>query len=363
MSFLQLELSAAFPSVPVFPALGNNDAYCGDYGVSGQSGFLTDIAAIWQPLVGAPLSSFSQAGDYTVPHPVVPKLDFVMFNDVPFSENYGEYTFAYAGDPDAQQACTANAAGDLTSAESSWLETTLADATGKVILAFHIPPGIDQYNTASDNLPQLDCDSLKVDFDLGTAVSASFATTLAGNRDKIQSVFAAHTHQDDFRVFKLIPPPSTTRVAPLAIRFNPSISIHNSNNPGFQIFTYNPADGALLDYTTYYLSNIDIAGTPEPQHPNQTVKPDWQPLYTFSQDYLTAGGIQATGLNADSLNQLVGKLRSDTTFAQSTYWDYHSLRGEEQGGGAITRADWAVYSCSLDSLTELEFSNCICPSS
>ncbi len=345
MEFLNLELSAAFPSVPIFPALGNNDAYCGDYGVSGQSGFLGDLAAIWQPLVGQPLAGFSQSGSYKVSHPVVKNLDFVMFNNVPLSKNY-------------TGSSTTGCTKDLTSVENAWLSTTLANAKGKVVLAYHIPPGVDQYGTAKDNSP-ISCANLTTDFDLSTAEEASFARTVAGSRDKIHSVFAAHTHQDDFRLFQLADPVSTLALEPLAIRVNPSISIHNGNNPGFQIFTYATSDGALLDYTTYYLSNIDVAGTMATH--GHTVAADWPELYRFSTDYFP--GTPAKSFSVDSVNQLIGHLTADPSFAQNTYWQWHALEAPVTGAGAVSTTNWPIYRCSLSNLTELGFENCVCPSS
>ncbi len=351
-TFLQLELSAAFPSLPVFPTLGNNDAYCGDYGVSGESGFLADVASIWEPLVGAPLTGFAQSGSYTVAHPVVADLEFALFNDVPFSKNYGKYTFAYSDDA-AKQACTAATTGSLTSAASTWLDTTLANAAGNVILAYHIPPGVDQYDTASSFLNG-GCGALDVDFDLSTPLIPA----VTAHRPKIHSVYAAHTHQDDLRFFQL--GSSSEQMLPLPIRVNPSISIHNSNNPGFQVLTYDTGDSQLLNYTTYYLSNIDVAGTDDSG--GNPIAPEWPELYEFSRDYLAAGGVQATGFNPYSLARLTAKFAADQSFAENTYWQFHPLRGPERGGGQISGADWDVYRCSLTQFQEAKFSSCVCPS-
>ena len=143
---------------------------------------------------------------------------------------------------------------------------------------------------------------------------------------------------------------------PVLVHFNPSISIHNGNNPGFQIFTYDTGDGTLLDYTTHYLSNIETAGSQGVNDPAAT----WERLYTFSEAYIAGGRLPAGNYDAAAVAGLIAKLRADKTFASTTYWPFHALRGPVSGAGEIDDTDWDVYLCTLDKLTKAEFSACYC---
>ncbi len=365
MTFIRDQLAVAFPTTPVFPTLGNNDAFCGDYGISPGSDFLPEVAGLWQPLVGQPLTDFSQTGSYTVAHPVVRDFEFVVLNDVPFSSDYPR-TFAFSPTPDCDAATDGLAAG-----EQAWLRRKLDQATGKVALAFHIPPGIDQYGTAGteedDEAKFLAamCDApatcganQDVAVDLACSQADAFIDTVSAGVSKISYVMVAHTHQDDFRVFR-IPDSIAGGDVPVLVHFNPSISIHNSNNPGFQIFTYGTADGTLIDYTTYYLSNVETAGSRGANDPAAT----WERLYTFSESYIADGGLPAGNYDAAAVTGLIAKLRADQTFAADTYWPFHALRGPESGAGKIDDSDWDVYLCTLDKLTKAEFSACYCATS
>lgn len=352
--FLALELAAVANGVPIYPAIGNNDAYCGDYGLCDGSGFMEDLAAVWQPLVGQPLGKFSRLGSYTVPHPTVPGLTLAVINNVPFAKSYPR-TSAY---DDPTEPCDASTT-DLLSDVQSWLDGVLAAATGRVILAAHVPPGVDQYSTVDDDGDGSSAFTCPVtpSMSFNDAGVPAMNTVLDSHASKIALFFAAHTHMDDFRVFQVGAEGART---PLLVHYNPSVSIHNQNNPGFQLFTYDPADGTLLDYETHYLANLDTAGTDDGQ--GGTVAADWQPLYTFSVDYIQAGGLPAGAYDATAVTGLIDKLGSDTAFAQGTYWQFHALRGGETGAGVVNADDWPIYHCTLGNLRAEEFSACVCPS-
>ena len=345
MSFIADELSAAFPDTPIYPAIGNNDAYCGDYGVSQGSDFLTDLKAIWAPLAQVPLNDFSKSGSYTVKPVKGLDLQLVVYNNVPLSRNYPNPSIFSSSD-DSVPGCP----GDLESEEQSWLSTVLQKATGQVALAFHIPPGIDQYNTANDQ--SLSCDQpyamADSDFDLARDQSQQLIGTLGGAMSKISYAMVAHTHVDDFRLFQI--PTSPGSHSPLLFHFNPSFSLRNGNNPGFQIFTYQPSDGTLLDYTTYYLTNLSSAKIDDPQS-----APDWQPLYTYSQDYLKKCGLAEGNYDAGTVASLIDQLGSDATCANETYRQFYTLKAS-----TVSDSEWPVYLCSLSHLTAEGFMTCYC---
>src|SRR5207244_12743148 len=53
MQFVALQLTTTFPDTPILPALGNNDAVCGDYRLQPDGSFLADTSPIVRTLVGS----------------------------------------------------------------------------------------------------------------------------------------------------------------------------------------------------------------------------------------------------------------------------------------------------------------------
>ena len=50
--FVRYELAKSFPQTRIFPTIGNNDGYCGDYRSTPHDAFLAHQAAGWAPLIG-----------------------------------------------------------------------------------------------------------------------------------------------------------------------------------------------------------------------------------------------------------------------------------------------------------------------
>lgn len=120
MAYLALCVSQAFPKVPVIAALGNNDAYCGDYEIRGNSGFLTNTRKTFQkyllPELSADFETFG--GCYTTRIPGT-KHRFVVLNSVPFISDYPE-SFRLTGIPPLNSQCSPLRTVDLVD-EFDWL--------------------------------------------------------------------------------------------------------------------------------------------------------------------------------------------------------------------------------------------------
>ncbi len=145
VEFVALEFQKHFPGVSILPAVGNEDAYCGDYKVQPEGPFLEMFARTWMRLPGPALeaaafqTSFSRGGYYSALLPLLSKHRVIVLNSVFFSNQY-------------ENACGSNAdtPGDD---EMAWLAETLdiaSNAQEKVWLVMHIPIGINDYNTVKD---------------------------------------------------------------------------------------------------------------------------------------------------------------------------------------------------------------------
>lgn len=88
--FLSRELQAAFPGVPIYPVIGNNDSASGDYSEIPSGEFYRATAAAWSPLLDAPNraafhKTFPYAGYYSVTVPGETRHRIIVLNTVLFS--------------------------------------------------------------------------------------------------------------------------------------------------------------------------------------------------------------------------------------------------------------------------------------
>jgi len=258
MQFVALQFEQTFPDTPILPALGNDDAVCGNYQLQPGGPFLIDTLPIVRTLVGSPWSpgsdrNWTNYGNYSV---MVRGLRIIFPNSVFFSARYRNT----CGSPDAADPGTATLA---------WLETELVAASQaheRVWLVYHIPPGIDGFTTLRTG----SCPDAIVPIWRQT-YAAPFAALMRRYSDTIVASFAGHTHVDDFRLldddsgyygFVLITPP---------------LSPIYGQNPAIRTVVSDGA-GGLLDQTTYELANLQEAE-------DGRAAPAWRAEYTFTQEW------------------------------------------------------------------------------
>ena len=322
LEYVSARLSEAFPGSLIFPALGNNDSFCGDYKIEPSGAFLAMLQKVWRPLLGDHQGSFDQtfpvSGAYSVPHPTIPKHRLIVLNSVFFSAKY-------------QNACGSGPAPD--SAELAWLAGEIRDAAGKgerIWLVHHVPPGIDAFGTlnakgscASNPVSLWQADDL-TEFTRLTAEPAGVVT----------ASFAGHTHMDEFRL------PSGGGF----IHVTPGLSPLFGNNPGFQVFDYDRASGAIRDVRTYALP---LAPAPGPG-----TQPQWRLEYAFCREY------RQPGYGAGTLEQVSRAVQRDPAVRRSYMRMYPVSSKEER---ASDQKNWKVYWCGISSFTPQEFATCYCP--
>ena len=326
IEFLALELRKHFPAVPILPALGNEDAYCGDYKIQPSGPFLEMFAHAWVDLPGPTLnresfeSDFSRGGHYSMRIPPLFKHRVVVVNSVFFSSQYENSCGSESETPGEN--------------EMAWLAATLdkaRDAGESVWLMMHIPVGINDYNTVKDE----EAGTGPVEFWTRTH-TREFIDLLSKYRETVQIVFSGHTHMDDFRVI------GTGQTPLVANKLVPSISPIFRNNPGFQVYQYDRISGVVRNYQTYYLSNLATAG-----RPTALEQLEWKVEYDFRSAY------GAEAMEVSDLTEIARKLQTDTSI-QDHYMRYYSVSGPP----AFDVRMLPAYSCAILHTTIEEFEKC-----
>ncbi len=298
LKFVAGQIARHFPGIPLYPTLGNEDSFCGDYELTPGGLFLRDFAEIFAPALqvddGARkqfLSSASRHGCYVAPLPGVKGARLISVNSVFFSIDYHD-------DCESKPRQT----GDEV---LRWLEEQLAAAErhGQTAwLLMHIPPGIDAYETAKAVAAQRPAVPFWREADL-----AAFLKLAQRYSSTIHMVLAGHTHMDDFRVAQV------DRRPVLLSKLAPAVSPVFGNNPAYQVYRYQPRTARITDYRTYRLplpgSEPDGKSDEAPNNgrSREAAKaPAWEVEYEFGQAYpkvpFTPAGITrwAEGLAHDA---------------------------------------------------------------
>lgn len=330
MQFLGQQLKQAFPGTPILPALGNNDEECGDYQLQPGGPFLADTLPFVHALIGDSGPGLDQTwtsyGNYSA------KVDGIRI----LSVNTNFFSIHY------RNACGSVNDADPGRATFAWLEGALArakEAQEHVWLIYHIPPGIDGYATLrrgacpGDMIPMWD----QVYGDAYDALLQRYADTVVAS-------FAGHTHMDDFRLIG----DAGARYAFTLI--TPALSPIFGQNPAFRTVAYDPA-GAILDQTTYDLTNLPSATAPG------SAPPRWRAEYTFTQEWQLP---RVDLLSLDRLDSLIREVPAErerwhTLFPVSSpvYWAPFSGRNE------LAQAVRAFH-CATGNILPGDYRQCYC---
>jgi len=311
-AYIASVLSAAYPNVRIYPTLGNNDSNCGDYAVAPNGPYLADFRDTWSSIVKS--KSFDRrfhTGGYY--HADVPSLDdvrIIALNTNFFSTKYQNPCGTPGPDPGTQ--------------ELVWFddELRLARDLGKrVWLLFHIPPGMDVYDsvTYGGSCPSLNAETFWKDEYL-----QKYLQITAAHRQIIAGSFAGHTHQDEFRI-------ATSDF----IHITPSITPIFGNNPAFEIVDVR-RNGDIADYTAYHLPNVTLP---------------WAREYSFDEAY------GKKKYDTTSLMQIASSIGS-TEATRTQYFNYYASGAPKAAGEAL--AMWQAYWCGLNEMTGSAFTSCYC---
>ena len=324
------KLYAAFPGVPVYVALGNNDTDCQDYWIDANSDFLKDtgveVAMNFPATEKADAeSSFHAGGYYSVALPApIKNARLLVLDDLFMSKNYR--TCAGHRDPSAA------------TAQIKWLAQRLADARAanqKLWIMGHIPPGIDLYSTARKGINV--CTGGDPVMFLS---SEEMPDAIAPYGDVVQLAIFAHTHMDELRLLKDQSAGAPSK-PPVPIKMVSSISPIHSNLPSITVAQVDPATAAVVDYHVF--SSPDLTGDSNAK---------WKG-YDFGQSYKLAA------FSSSTLSQLIAAFAADPG---GTTQDSKNYIGDFSAGhsSGTLRLAWPQYVCSLSNHTKQTFKACVC---
>jgi sphingomyelin phosphodiesterase acid-like 3 len=326
MAFLTQRIRDEFPDVPIYPALGNVDSYCGDYQLQPKGEFLRRTADTWKVFFHnrdnqrAFMETFPTGGYYAVSASGAPNHRIVVLNTVFFAPDYRNQCGNPKDDP----------AGD----QLRWLAAELKDAAAKgdkVWLLYHIPPGIDAYNTVMATGGS----TVEKVIPLWQAGhQESFLKLLNQYRSTILFTLTGHSHTDEFR----LPPDLGTGRPATFLLVTPAISPIFENNPGLQVLSYDRRTFSLLDYTTH---RLDLAAGPST---------DWKEGYRFSRTY------RLFPVTGGSLETLSWSLRKEAQ-TRATYMRHYNVGNT--ASPQITDQTWPVFWCVIGHLTVAAFQTCV----
>ena len=315
--FVTAEVRQAIPHIDIYPALGNNDAY-EDYEVNANGKLLHENARTMAVLINDRNNrhnferSYPAAAFYSVDVPMTKNQRILVLNTVLFSR--------HAVGHNVKQAANA---------QLIWLHTQLAQAAREhrsVILAFHIPMGIDVYATIKGMFGEI------VEF-WEPEYTTAFHKELEEFPGTVKAILPGHIHMDSFQVLKL------TDKSSVPVSFTPAISPIYGNNPGFKVFSYDPVTLNVRNYETYYFP-LDV-GTPK----------TWQKEYKFSQVY------QAPPCHNCDLTHGMKTIAPEGN-AATAFKQFYSVGTNSQ---YITKDNnWLPYYwCDIYSITQQQYQTCI----
>jgi sphingomyelin phosphodiesterase acid-like 3 len=330
VAFVALQLRLAFPRVPVYVALGNNDSGCGDYHETPGSGFLRAVAKSVAGDVPADerasvLSVFPEQGDYTVPLPKpMQSTRLVVLQDIFQSTRY--------------KTCSGTADNTAAKTQIAWLAQKLAEArrSGEhVWVMAHIPPGVDAYSTFRHAADVCTSDSPALFLS-----SNGLAQVLSSYADVVRMVVLAHTHNDEMRLLGATGGPG------IPAKLIPSISPVHGNNSAFVVAAVNLRTAVMTNYSVFTANNQTGVAT------------TWSMEYRYSTTY----GLP--DFSAASVKQLIAAFAADAKGESASSRAYQSsyAPGESLILSVALETIWPGYVCSMSAADAASFRTCVCGS-
>jgi sphingomyelin phosphodiesterase acid-like 3 len=336
MAFVIEQLHGAFPGVPVYVALGNNDSDCGDYKLDAHSEFLAATGA--EVTKGFPASerlaaqeSFAAGGYYSVSLAApMHNARLLVLDDLYMASKYA--------------ACAGKADSTAADAQLAWLVQKLEQARRnkeKVWVMGHIPPGVDLKATVTRMRGV--CGGRSPEMFLS---SEKMADELVAHSDVVELGLFAHTHMDEIRLLKAdaeVDDAAGGLAAQksVAVKIVPSISPVDGNNPAFMVARVNPSSAALVDYRVFVASNktgVDTA---------------WREEYDYAKTYHEAA------FTAASVGKLIAGFQADpaaNTAASRGYIENFIAGNPSPLLGLI----WPQYTCIMSNYSAQAFRACMC---
>ena len=310
LAHLALSISSTFPGIPVIAALGNNDAFCGDYGVRGNSGFLTTTHRTFQRYFLPKLSDdfVKFGGCYAASIPgTVHKV--VVVNSVPFLADYPE-SWSIEDIKPLNSRCRPLRSVELVD-EMDWLSRTMRSSRGtqRAWLVCHIPPGVACYDGTQNW-------SRPVPYAGGQRPFVNtFRDFYVKHRRQFAGVLAGHSHNAEFKLIR----DARGDVVSFVLQA-PSIGRNHGNNASFRVLNFNRVTLQIEDYTTHWL---DASQSP----------PAWGEPFSFRASY------GQPDVSSSSLERIYnGMLSGARTPSGKTVLDQYFTDYSTRSGASTTKA-------------------------
>ncbi|MGI4831227.1 MAG: metallophosphoesterase [Janthinobacterium lividum] len=346
VAFVTLQLRLAFPHVPVYVALGNNDSGCADYDETPGNAFAesttaTMLAAAAQANGASSdrlLVNTSPEGDYSVALPTPFQHGrLLVLNDVYDSEYF--------------LICGGGAEPGPEASQIAWLRAQLTAARAhheQVWVMGHIPPGIDVYASFHRFVlrPSELCSANLQPF----LKDSHLADTLLDYADIIRLALFAHTHMDEIRSLHRPGTPSANAgsgqaAAAIPIKMVPSVTPYFGNHPAFLLAAVDPHTLVLKDWQTMVSPSSDGSAPP------------WTLGYQFSTAF------HLPDFSAASAMQLADgfALDRDGKAARSATYRAHFFAGDMGLYAFGLDQIWPAYGCAVREHGAEAFHDCLCP--
>ncbi len=342
VAFVLGQMRQAFPRVPVFGALGNNDSGCADYRATPSDSFQTGVSGSLAAASGASPSSFTPDGDYSVSLPApMDHARLLVLEDMFEARQFN--TCAAAADRAPQKA------------QIDWLraQLTAARARGEhVWVMAHIPPGIDVYTSFRRYVfqPTQLCTAEPRPF----LADTSFSDALLDYADIVRLALFGHTHMDEIRLLRRSDPgassaatdpqaPSQTAAA-IPAKLVPAITPVFGNHPAFLVAAIDPHTATLKDWRTVVSPGPDGFTAP------------WAEAYRFSSTYHLPdfSAASAAKLADGFIDDKTGQSPDSTAFRQHFY-------PGDLGIYALGLAQiWPAYACAIREDRPSAVHACLC---
>ncbi|MBO3697283.1 metallophosphoesterase [Roseivirga sp. E12] len=326
IDFVSSQIEKRFPGTPIFPTLGNNDAFCGDYEIRDSGSFLSRTAPIFARNLKGLIDtqefneSYKKGGYYIAENPNNPRHKVISLNTVMMSGKYLD-----AKNNVCQSLPSKSVIDGYVQDMFAWLDKNLSEAKSngdKVWLMYHIPPGINAYSSI-DATPA---------YYYQEQYNQQYLAMVDKYSDVIIAQLGGHTHMDNFIVINGSTTPNSF------VHISPAITPVYENNPGFLEYTYTPSSGELIDYNVHGFDDVQAS-----------TKPNWSKEYTFSTTY------NQDKLSPANLKSVYTSFTTDAA-AKKHYIDYYVVEDTAQ---TIKEADWNYYYCAFGNQTAETYSSCL----
>ena len=326
-NYVMGEVERAFPGVPVYFSLGNNDSACGDYRLDGHDRFFKATSSlILKGMAKAGASEKVQArrdyeaeGNYSAVLPGMRKTRLLVVNDTYFSRLY--------------KTCEGVTNAEGPAAVAAWLARELEAARIKgerVWVMGHIPPGVDVYNTVVHMRDV--CGVQGPELLLG---DDRLSELLARYADVVKLAIFGHTHMDELRVI----PAATEDGLGVPVKLVASVSPVDGNAPSFTVGVADSGTGSLRDYVVYVAND-------------KTGEGSWKRDYGFGETY------GRSGFTYPAVSGLVERFRKDRTGGELLSKAY--IKEFFKGGGSPLLLVWPEAVCAMQEPTASGYKSCWC---